>query len=270
MPPSKPPNLLSEGLSFEKKNKPAPLLPPNTKIRRRPLTHAPVASPYAGASIQKVVYVSRSTPIMAAVKRVKKLLLHIEKRAMQGVDVTKGGKAGVAKLAQASEKLGREGESVLVKGSGRAMEQALRVGEWFRTREEEMPCKVEVKTGSVQAVDDLVEGEDEAESDGKGDGEAERGVEGKDGSKITEDATDPMIERKPTGSEEPSGIQDATEDATKVNPDATDAQSGETTQSGKKRQRRGKRKRAVYDKDDMPEARARWINTVEIAISLRG
>src|SRR5271154_590887 len=64
MPPSKRPNPLFEGLPFEKKNKPAPLLPPNTKIQRRPLTHPPVASPYAGASVQKVVYVSRSTPIM--------------------------------------------------------------------------------------------------------------------------------------------------------------------------------------------------------------
>src|SRR5205823_736687 len=106
------------------KNTPQPRLPPNTTIRPRPLLHPPVASPYAGPSVPKAVYVSRSTPLMAAVKRVKKLLSHIEKRAMQDVDMTRGGKDGRRKLgaaaaaaaaaARAGDALAGTGEEVVV------------------------------------------------------------------------------------------------------------------------------------------------------------
>ena len=144
-------------LKFEKRNKNLPKLPKHVHLQRRPLNHAPVASPYAGKDIQKVVYVSRKTPVMAAVKRVKKLLLHIEKRAMQGVELRQ--ENSLKDIAVANEKLNDGGERVYVRASGRAMEQALRVAEWFRTRETEMQCNVEVSTGSVQAIDDLIEGD---------------------------------------------------------------------------------------------------------------
>ena len=162
------PNPLKElaSLKFEMKNKALPRLPPNATIQRRPLNHAPIASPYAGANTQKIVYVSRNTPIMSAVKRVKKLLSHIEKRAMQDVDLVNH-RNGMKKLAEASEKLAKDGEEVLVKASGRAMAQALKIADWFRTKEDEMRCKVEVRTGSVQVVDDIVEVDvDEATQEG--------------------------------------------------------------------------------------------------------
>lgn len=229
--------LLGE-LKFEKKNKLQPRLPPNTTIQRRPLNHAPIASPYAGASVQKVVYVSRATPLMAAVKRVKKLLTHIEKRAMQDVDITRG-KEGLKKLAAASEALGTNGEEVVVKASGRAIEQALKVGEWFKSKEGELVCKVEVRTGSLQVVDDLVEAQ----------GEEEDVVE------EVADAAETDVEKAAI--------------APKTPPQEDDSEQ-KVEQKGKKRRKRGKRKRAMYDKDDMPEARIRWINTVEVAISLKG
>jgi ribonuclease P/MRP protein subunit POP7 len=242
--------LLGE-LKFEKKNKPQPRLPPNTTIQRRPLNHAPIASPYAGASVQKVVYVSRSTPLMAAVKRAKGLLTHIEKRAMQDVDITRG-KEGLKKLAAASEALGTNGEEVVVKASGRAIEQALKVGEWFKSKEGELACKVEVRTGSLQVVDDLVEAH----------GDEEDGVE------EVADCAETDVEFSNEGaaviSEDP---QEATAPKT---PPQEEGSEQNMEQKGKKRRKRAKRKRAVYDKDDMPEARIRWINTVEVAISLKG
>jgi ribonuclease P/MRP protein subunit POP7 len=240
-------------LKFEKKNKPQPRLPPNTTIQRRPLNHGPIASPYAGASVQKVVYVSRSTPLMAAVKRVKKLLSHVEKRAMQEVDITKG-KNGLKKLAAASEALGKDGEEVVVRASGRAIEQALKVGEWFEGKERELACKVDVRTGSVQVVDDLVEAEGDEADDVKGEevaGSAEAGAESmQQGVAVSSnDTTEATAEETPSKADNPE-------------------QKVET--KGKKRRKRGKRKRTMYDKDDMPEARIRWINTVEVAISLKG
>jgi ribonuclease P/MRP protein subunit POP7 len=241
--------LLGE-LKFEKKNRPQPRLPPNTTIQRRPLNHAPVASPYAGASVQKVVYVSRSTPLMAAVKRAKKLLTYIEKRAMQDVDITRG-KEGLRKLAAASEALGTNGEEVVVRASGRAIEQALKVGEWFKDKEEELACKVEVRTGSLQVVDDLVETQGD------------------------EDVVEEVAHRAETdvefSNEGPAIISEDPQAATAPKmPPQEEGSEQKMEQKGKKRRKRGKRKRAMYDKDDMPEARIRWINTVEVAISLKG
>jgi ribonuclease P/MRP protein subunit POP7 len=238
-------------LKFEKKNKPQPRLPPNTTIRQRPLLHPPVASPYAGPSVPKAVYVSRSTPLMAAVKRVKKLLSHIEKRAMQDVDITKG-KDGLRKLAAASEALAGNGEEVVVRASGRAIEQALKVGEWFKRKEGELACKVEVRTGSVQVVDDLVE------------------VEGDQGDDAREERAADSAEAGGESVEQDAGPSSGNTAATVVESSPKEEIPGQRMEQRDKKGRRGKRKRAMYDKDDMPEARIRWINTVEVVISLKG
>ena len=188
---------------------------------------------------------------MAAVKRVKKLLTHIEKRAMQNIDITRG-KEGLKKFAAASEALGTNGEKVVVKASGRAIEQALKVGEWFKSKEGELACKVEVRTGSLQVVDDLVEAQGEEED-------------------VAEEATD-TAETDMEFSNEGAVVISENPQATvapKVPPQEDDSKQ-KMEQKGKKRRKRGKRKRAMYDKVDMPEARIRWVNTVEVAISLKG
>jgi len=244
---------LLAGLEFEKKNKPLPRLPPNTTVQRRPLNHPPIAAPYAGASVQKVVYVSSRTPVMAAVKRVKKLLSHIEKRAMQDVHISNG-KNGMKKLAEASEALGKNGESVVVKASGRAIEQAMKVGEWFKSKEDEVTCKVEVRTGSVQVVDDIVEVEVD---------EKEAVVEDAESSQTREDGPEPSTE-------EPLATSTVPEEGTNQAGLEEDGLKKDTGQEGKRKRKRGKKKRLMYDIEDMPEARVRWINTVEVAISLKG
>lgn len=80
---SKPSSTLLDNIKFDRKNKPQSRLPRNHTIQRRPILHPPIAAPFAGPDVQKVVYVSRKTPIMSAVKKVKKLLEQVEKRNLQ-------------------------------------------------------------------------------------------------------------------------------------------------------------------------------------------
>jgi ribonuclease P/MRP protein subunit POP7 len=134
----------------------------DAKVEKRPIPHAPVASPYAGASVPKIVYVSSSTPFMSAVKRIQKLLLQAEKRATASInleDTRKNEKQKLAELANISSKR----EEVFVKATGRAIEKALNVGKWFEEKETEY--SVRVKTGSVIVVDDVVEDEEKKEQE---------------------------------------------------------------------------------------------------------
>ena len=249
-------------LKFEMKNQSMPKLPPNMTVERRPLMHAPIASPFAGAGVQKVVYVSCNTPIMAAVKRVKKLLSHVEKRAMQGVDLISD-RNGTTKLAEANAKLAESGEAVLVRASGRAMQQALRVGQWFRNREDELACNVDVRTGSVQAVDDIVE----KQGDVSIAGEQPQDLIDTSAMGITDTSiiTATHIETStPAEPHEPAGP---------VQKEAGEVQASTASAAGngeipKKRRRRGKRQKAVLDEETT--ARLRWVKTVELAISLKG
>ncbi|KAK5074380.1 hypothetical protein LTS08_005333 [Lithohypha guttulata] len=265
----------------EKQNKQLPKLPANTTINRRPINHASIASPFAGSKVQKVVYISRKTPVMSAVKRVKKFLREIEKRAMQsqGVDnvLGNGGRASRGedrelhrRLDDVSEKLRRDAEEVLVKASGRAMEQALRIAEWFRNREEEISTKVDVRTGSVSVVDDIVEKDEnedtEAEAADNTDDEESPEVAAAmtvlDGGDTTMELLR-NLENNVTGSAQDQNKNLArTDDQPSNNP-------GQSSTSEKPKSRRRKRKRAQYGPDDVPEARLRWVKTVEVAISLR-
>jgi ribonuclease P/MRP protein subunit POP7 len=207
---------------------------------------------------------------MAAVKRVKKLLSHIEKRAMQDLDMTQEGRrkdgrrklAAAAKAAKASDALAGTGEEVVVRASGRAMEQALKVGEWFQRREGELACTVAVRTGSVQVVDDLVEVE--VEVGGEGDPGDDAGEE------PAAVAADSAEEVGGGSVEHGAGSSSGGTGVVVVDSSPPEEMPGQRTEQRGKKRRRGKRKRPMYDKGDMPEARIRWINTVEVAISLKG
>ncbi|KAJ5276736.1 hypothetical protein N7524_002889 [Penicillium chrysogenum] len=149
--------VLEKKLQFEKKNKDLIRLPKHAKVEKRPIPHAPVASPYAGASVPKIVYVSKSTPFMSAVKRVQKLLLQAEKRATANINLEDTRKNEKEILDELSKVSGRR-EEVFVKATGRAIEKALNVAKWFEEKETEY--KVRVNTGSVIVVDDIVEDEE--------------------------------------------------------------------------------------------------------------
>ncbi|KAK2734266.1 hypothetical protein FQN57_001727 [Myotisia sp. PD_48] len=149
-------------LVFQKKNKGILKLPKNARIEKRPISHPPVASPYAGAGVQKVVYVSTKSPFMSVAKRVQKLLREAEKRAMQKSNF-KGtktlNKESLLQLKEVSEKVQKE--PVYIRATGRAIDKAMNVGKWFGEMD---GYKIMVNTGSVLAVDDII-GPEEEEQD---------------------------------------------------------------------------------------------------------
>lgn len=219
---------------------------------------------------------------MSAVKRVKKFLREIEKRALQseGVDGVLDRRNGEQemhkKLDEVSEKLRKDAEEVLVKASGRAMEQALRVGEWFRTREEEMVCDVVVRTGSVSVVDDIVEREsreDEEDSVEVGDDNGGRGMddEGEKQGEITLEVGDTTMELLQNLEEEQPNEPSTDRKQVDVPRQQCKGEKGHESLEGSSNlnKRKRKRKRKEYDPDDVPEARIRWVKAVEVAISLR-
>ncbi|KIX05004.1 uncharacterized protein Z518_05876 [Rhinocladiella mackenziei CBS 650.93] len=246
-------------LKHEKKNQNLYRLPPTATIRRRPLNHTPVANLRSGAKVPKVVYVSRRTPLISAIKRVKKFLLQVEKRALLDAGVRMGSKDRTKKIIQANEQLAKSPEEVLVKASGRAMEQALRVGEWFRNKEKAVLCKVEVRAGSVSVVDDIVEVEEDNERKESGSPEESKMQRGETTLAMLGDNITGSAEQDQTPIHEEYG---AGQGKTSLDTDMGDA-------SRKKTRRKKKRKRPVYEEDDLPEARLRWVKTVEVAISLR-
>ena len=142
------------------------------KVEKRPLLRPPIASPYAGAEAQKIVYVSTKMPFMSAVKRVQKLLQLAEKRDTQAVTAhlknskkrKSGGYGGPDELGQVAAALaekrlkggpdgGDDREEVVMKATGKAIEKALGLALWFQQRDE---YRVSVRTGSVGAIDDIV------------------------------------------------------------------------------------------------------------------
>ncbi|KAJ5266749.1 hypothetical protein N7478_009557 [Penicillium angulare] len=153
---------LERKLQFEKKNKDLVKLPNYAKVEKRPIPHPPVASPYANATLPKVVYVSSGTPFMSAVKRVQKLLRQAEKRATANINLEDTRKTEKQKLAELSKAADKR-EDVFLKATGRAIEKALKVGKWFEEKETEYSVKV--NTGSVLVVDDIVEDEDRKEKE---------------------------------------------------------------------------------------------------------
>ncbi|CAG8276119.1 unnamed protein product [Penicillium salamii] len=153
---------LERKLKFEKKNTDLVKLPKYAKVEKRPIPHAPVASPYAGASVPKVVYVSSSTPFMSAVKRVQKLLIQAEKRATANISLENTRKSEQQILEELS-KVSEKREEVFVKATGRAIEKALNVGKWFE--EKATQYVVRIKTGSVLVVDDVVEDEEKKQKE---------------------------------------------------------------------------------------------------------
>lgn len=170
---------------------------------------------------------------------------------------------GLKRLGEAKEKVGREREEVLVKASGMACGRAVEVGKWFKTKEEERVCEVEIRVGSVSVVDDVVEVEKEVE-----DVEGMHADEG-EGSKVEEgDTTMELLgDGKEVSVDEPSAVvpdenvhNPAKDVSTKLVRNPNDKKSN--------RQRR-KRRRPVYDADDLPEQRLRWVKTVEVAISIK-
>ena len=124
------------------------------------MLHPPISSPYANAGQQKVVYVSTHTPFISAVKRIRKLLEQAEKRRMGNTDLVNNKGSDLQKLQELSDKIEtakkKSAEEILMKGTSRAIEKVLSLGLYFQNQPE---CQVRIRTGTVGAVDDIVDKE---------------------------------------------------------------------------------------------------------------
>lgn len=250
-------------INFERKNKPQPRLPPNRTIQTRPITHPPVASPYAGPEVQKVVYVSKKTPIMAAVKRVRKLLEQSEKRNLQREGVLGNGKRAGNMATAIQTKNWTKHEVVLVKASGRAIEQAAKVGEWFKRHAEDGDggWVVRVRPTSVKVVDDIVES-----TSAKVD-KVQAGHQQLDASILPDEPPPGDTEGGDVQINERGGTRQLESGDNLMQDEKQISRAGKAAPKQKKL-RLKKRKRPMYDEDDIPEARTRFVNAVEIAVSL--
>lgn len=117
--------------------------------------HPPIPSPYAGVDQPKIVYVSARTPFISAVKRVQKLLALIEKRDMGKVSLVAGESSDKGKLEALGVGTTCSGkqEEVLIKATGKAIKNATQLAKFFQAKED---INVQLRTGSVAVVDDLV------------------------------------------------------------------------------------------------------------------
>ena len=130
--------------------------------QKRPLLRPPIPSPSSDRNSQKVVYISNSTPFLSAVNRVQKLLHQIQKRQTQSaLGRNKNSKTTKDAIRAAAEVEFNENETeaVVIKGTGRAIERTMSIALFFLDKS---TYRVEVKTGSVLAVDDLIPASQEA------------------------------------------------------------------------------------------------------------
>ncbi|KAL8710234.1 MAG: hypothetical protein Q9220_005165 [cf. Caloplaca sp. 1 TL-2023] len=149
-------------------------LPATHRIQKRPLLHPAIPSPYTSSLHPKTVYISTNTPFISAVKRVRKLLALTEKRFTGPISLVNdtGKNASDKQRLEALERRVRESregikerEEVLLKGTNRAIEKVMGLGCFFQ---QEAGMRIRVRTGTVGAVDDVVEEEERGKKRRKG------------------------------------------------------------------------------------------------------
>ncbi|RCI13227.1 hypothetical protein L249_0828 [Ophiocordyceps polyrhachis-furcata BCC 54312] len=135
-------------------------LPPirdGAKVRKRPLLRRQVGS----SSKKPVIYVSSSTPFMSVVNRVQKLLDKSLRDASAATAAPRNASlsARVKALGQDDAAASASRTTVTISGAGKAIEKTLSVAGWFENKGD---CVVEVRSGTVGAIDDVLpaEGED--------------------------------------------------------------------------------------------------------------
>lgn len=128
-------------------------LPKDARIQKRPLLHPPIPSPYTGRQSQKVVYIGSKTPFMSAFKRVKQLLEHVDKRSIQSALAQR--KRG--QKPQLQPEADENPEAVVVKATGKAIDKTLGLALLLQQQTE---YAVQIRTGSVAAIDDIVQATD--------------------------------------------------------------------------------------------------------------
>jgi ribonuclease P/MRP protein subunit POP7 len=137
------------------------------KLSKRPLHHPPIPSPFSASP--KHVYITHRTPFISAVKRIRKLLAHIDARHSQRIvsqtKAVRGDRilAAARALENRSADAGADAEVIIVKGAGRAIPKVLSLAAWFGEKGEERG-RVELHTKSVSAIDDILDEDGDEET----------------------------------------------------------------------------------------------------------
>lgn len=143
----------------------------DSRVNKRPISRTQALQRGSLASPkQRIIYVGTKSPFMSVVSRARKAL----NNGPGGLRANSSSKglplaARVAALSTgitSTERQAEDGdraEEVLIRGSGRAMAKTLEVAAWF-TRESDV--LVSLRTMSLEAVDDVVVDEDDAEAEG--------------------------------------------------------------------------------------------------------
>ena len=153
-----------------------PRLPANAIVSKRPLLHPAISTPFSSAESPKVVYITASSPFIPTCKRIRSLLVQIQKREAQSAASAPRGRGGggrgrleangrldpkdveasISSSALSRKRSGRGKsagtEKVFLKATGRAIPRALELGVKFQGEDD---YRVEVEMGSVKAIDDL-------------------------------------------------------------------------------------------------------------------
>ncbi|TQS38988.1 hypothetical protein Golomagni_00495 [Golovinomyces magnicellulatus] len=132
------------------------------KISKRPLLHPAILGRSSSSGAPRVIYVSTKSSFVGTIKRVRLLLDQIRKRS-QGDKVTSLLRQDSGDVQKALSKAVIEeknrikdamNEEVVIKASGKAIDKGLRLASWCSTLDN---VKTELRTGSVGAVDDIVD-----------------------------------------------------------------------------------------------------------------
>lgn len=109
---------------------------------------------------QPIIYIGTKSPFMGIVSKVRHALDKTpSSRSTKGLPLA----ARMAALNSAASSTDRLEDEILVRGTGRAMTKTLQIAAWFGKQKEYM---ISVRTMSLEAVDDVVVDEDNADDEG--------------------------------------------------------------------------------------------------------
>lgn len=195
---------------------------------------------------------------MCAAKRVQKLLKLAEKRATSKVDLGNNKiseKGKLESVVQARESL--EKEEVIIMATGRAIDKAMSLEKWFKDREEEY--EVHVRTKSVLVVDDILPDS----KNGRQKGPEEMTKNNNDSEVQNESLAEGGCEKSQGCSNDERALVENDQYAEGAK--STTAKS----KSMRRKQRAKKKKKKILDSDEQLVSRTRYVNGVEIAVTLK-
>lgn len=189
---------------------------------------------------------------MSAVKRVRKLLQQAEKRAMQGKLSLSDEERNVQKKPRKESDAKNEEEEILLHATGKAIGKAMNLALFFQQQND---CIVRIRTGSVNAIDDIIQVPDLLEK-------KEHHVDiSRDGNSSDQQ---PQDESFPERGLEDSEQASMTSEGNTYIKEKTDATDGKESHAERHTPNANQ-----PDLDELPETRIRTTGLLEVAIRLR-